>query len=267
MPWAEPFLFLFLRFAISILLLALVMLIMRTRMISSREAANAMVAGVLMQAVYLGGVFWAISTGLPAGLAGLVIGLQPMITAVMAGFLIGERVPARQWAGIVVGLFGLAIVLSPQFGHGEGVRAATLAAVFVAVVAMSAGTVWQKRFMGGTDLLAGTLFQYLGGALAVGAASLLFEHGHIVFTGQLVFALAWLVLVLSLGAILLLMYLLRSGEVARVASLFYLVPAVTALMAWALFGESLTPLQVAGMAVTTAGVALATRQSPDRRAV
>lgn len=259
-PWAEPFLFVLCRFALTLVLLGILMLLMRSPRIAPLQAVNAMIAGVFMQAIYLGGVFWAISRGLPAGLTALIVGLQPPITAVMAGIFLGEHVGRRHWTGMAIGLVGVAIVLSPTLGEAAaGVTGPTLTAAFLAVVAMSAGTVWQKRFVGRADLVTGTLFQYLGGALAIGAASLAFEHGRIEFTGELIFALAWLVIVLSIGAIFLLMYLLREGEVAKVASLFYLVPAVTALMTWLLFGENLSLVQIAGMAVTAAGVALATR--------
>lgn len=266
MPWADPFIFLAVRFALTMVILAVMMLVMGRWRVTPLQALNAAIAGTLMQAVYLGGVFWAIANGLPAGLTALIVGLQPMITAFIAGAVLGEKIGPRHWIGIVVGLVGVGIVLSPKFGHGTGgVSAVTLASAFIAVVAMSVGTVWQKRFVGGTDLVAGTFYQYLGGLVVVGLASLAFEPGRLVVTGELVFALAWLVVVLSVGAIFLLMMLIRQGEVARVASLFYLVPAVTALMAWLLFGEALSALQLAGMVVTAIGVALATAQPVTRR--
>jgi drug/metabolite transporter (DMT)-like permease len=134
----------------------------------------------------------------------------------------------------------------------------------IAVVGMSAGTIWQKRFGSGTDMVTGTLYQYLGGAVLMVAASLAFETRSVTINGELIFALVWLVLVLSIGAIFLLMYLIREGEISKVASLFYLVPAVTAIMAWLLFGEDLSLIQVCGMALTTLGVGLATTQPPTR---
>jgi len=130
--------------------------------------------------------------------------------------------------------------------------------MMVGVIAMSVGTIWQKRFVGGLDLVTGSFWQYVGATALMAAMSLLLETRTFVVTGELVFALVWLVLVLSIGAIFLLMYLIREGSVAKVSSLFYLVPAVTALMAWALFGETFTLVQIVGMAVATAGVALAT---------
>ncbi|WEX10109.1 DMT family transporter [Chelativorans sp. AA-79] len=261
MPWAEPFTFLWVRFALSFALLLLLIPVFGAGRLSPRTAFHSCVAGVLMHGIYLGGVFWAIRHGLPAGLAGLIIGLQPLITALMAGAVAGEEVDSRHWLGLVVGLLGVAIVLSPKLGMVTGgITPATVGVGLLAVAAMSAGTVWQKRFVGHVDLITGTLYQYLGGFLVAFPISLLFETRRFVLNGELIFAMAWLVLVLSLGAIFLLMLLIRKGAVARVASLFYLVPAVTAIMAWALFGETLTLIQIGGMVLTTLGVALATVQ-------
>ena len=123
---------------------------------------------------------------------------------------------------------------------------------------MSLGTIWQKRFGGATDPVSNALCQYLGAAALMAAGSIAFETRAVIINGELIFAMVWLVFVLSIGAIFLLMYLIRQGEISKVASLFYLVPAVTAIIAWALFGEQLTPVQIAGMALTTFGVGLAT---------
>ncbi|MCX7305217.1 MAG: DMT family transporter [Hyphomicrobiales bacterium] len=263
MPWAEPFSFLAVRFAIAFAILAVAALAMGQGRITRRDATMAAFAGVLMHGVYLGGVFWAIRHGMPAGLSALIVGLQPLITALLAGSLLGETVLPRHWAGLGAGLAGVAIVLAPKLGAiGDGVTWATLAASFVAVAGMSAGTIWQKRFLTESNLLAGTCWQYAGGAALMAIASFALESRHFTLNGELVFAMAWAVLVLSIGAIVLLMVMIRDGEVAKVASLFYLVPAVTALMAWALFGEQLTLIQIGGMALTTIGVALATQRAP-----
>lgn len=261
MPWAEPFSFLAARSVLTLLLLGLLAVALRRAKLAPRQAAHAAFAGALMHGVYVGGVFWAIRNGMPAGLSALIVGLQPLITALLAGWALGEKVQPRHWAGLAVGFAGVVIVLGPRLGDSlGGVTAATLTAVVISVLAMSAGTVWQKRFLSGADLLAGALWQYVGAGMLMVAASLAFETRQFTLSGELVFALAWLVLVLSIGAIFLLMHMIREGEMAKVASLFYLVPAVTAILAWVLFGETLTPLQIAGMAVTTAGVAMATRR-------
>jgi drug/metabolite transporter (DMT)-like permease len=258
MPWAEPFTFLALRFSFAFLLFVALAFALGAKWQGGRDALNAMIAGFLMQGVYLGGVFWAIHRGMPAGLVALIAGLQPLITAILAGVLLGDRILARHWAGIAIGFAGVVIVVLPSLQGGVGgVTVATLLASVIAVIAMSAGTIWQKRH-GGSDLITGTTWQYLGGLVPMIAGALLFEDRYVVVNGEFVFALAWLVLVLSVGAILLLMLMIREGEVAKVASLFYLVPAVTAIMTWALFDERLTPLQIGGMVVTCLGVALAT---------
>jgi drug/metabolite transporter (DMT)-like permease len=263
MPWAEPFSFLAVRFVLAFAILGAAAVLLGARRLGWQDTLHAGAAGALMHGVYLGGVFWAIHRGLPAGLSALIVGLQPLITAVLAGSLLGEKILPRHWAGLLVGLAGVVIVLAPKLGAIDGgVTWATLAASFVAVAGMSAGTIWQKRFLTGSDLIAGTCWQYAGGALVMIVLSLAFETRQFTLNGELIFAMAWLVLVLSIGAIVLLMVMIRDGEVSKVASLFYLVPAVTALIAWALFGEELTLVQIGGMALATFGVAMATRRAP-----
>ena len=259
MPWAEPFTFLAARFVIAALLLAGLMLVLGSKRATRAEALHATVAGILMHGVYLGAVFWAIHRGMPAGLSALIVGLQPLITAVLAGRFLGEAILPRHWAGLAVGLLGVIIVLWPKLGAlGGGVTAETLIASIVSVLGMSAGTVWQKRFASGGDLVAATMWQYVGGASLMALASLALETHTVIVNGELIFAMAWLVLVLSIGAIFLLMVMIRDGEMSKVASLFYLVPAVTAVIAWALFGEQLSLVQIVGMAIATLGVGLAT---------
>lgn len=266
MPHAEPFTFLAARFAITFVLLAALALALGSARLPARSAVHAAIAGVLMHGIYLGGVFWAIDNGMPAGLAALVIGLQPLVTAVLAGTFLDERIMPRHWAGLAIGLAGVAIVLWPKLGAVVGALSPfNVVACLISVLAISAGTVWQKRFVSG-DIVTGTMWQYAGGALPMVALSLLIETRAVTLDAELVFAMLWLVLVLSIGAIFLLMFLIREGAIAKVASLFYLVPAVTAVMAWVLFGESLTALQLFGMAVTTAGVGLATQGGIGRNA-
>jgi drug/metabolite transporter (DMT)-like permease len=267
MPWAEPFTFLAARFALAILLLGILIVLLRGASANRKQAIHAMFAGALTHGLYLGGVFWAIHQGLPVGFTALIAGLQPLITAILAGWLLGESVSQRQWLGLGVGLVGVIIVLWPKLGvTGAGVSAATLLASLIAVVSISLGTVWQKRHPGSPSLMSNALWQYVGAVIVTVPCSLLFETRTVVVNGELIFALVWLTLVLSIGAIFLLMLMIREGEMSKVASLFYLVPSVTAVMAWALFGETLNTLQIAGMAVATFGVALATAAQPGTRA-
>ncbi|WP_019172225.1 DMT family transporter [Pseudaminobacter salicylatoxidans] len=265
MPWAEPFTFLAVRFALAATLLALLIMLMRARRVGPHIALHSTIAGALMHGVYLGAVFWAIHRGLPAGIAALIAGLQPLVTALVAGRVLGEDVQPRHWAGLATGFAGVVVVLSPQLGTiGSGVTWQTLTAAVIGMAGMTAGTIWQKRFVTGSDLVTGTLYQYLGGAVLMTLASFALETHTVTINGELIFAMAWLVLVLSIGAIFLLMVMIRDGEMSKVSSLFYLVPVVTAIMAWALFGEHLTPVQIAGMVLATLGVGLATAQAPTR---
>lgn len=259
MPWAEPFTFLAIRFVIAAILFAGLAVLLGSSKATRDEALHATGAGVLMHGIYLGAVFWAIHRGMPAGFSALIVGLQPLITAVLAGKFLGEAILPRHWAGLAVGLVGVVIVLWPKLGAvGGGVTAATLTASLVSVLGMSAGTIWQKRYASGGDLVSATMWQYVGGSIVMILGSLAFETRAITVNGELIFAMAWLVLVLSVGAIFLLMVMIRDGEMSKVASLFYLVPAVTAVIAWMLFDEQLNLLQIAGMAIATLGVALAT---------
>lgn len=261
MPWCEPFLFLATRFFIAFAILAAIAGLARAKWPNRAVAIHAAIAGALIHGVYLACVFWAIRNGLPAGMSALIVGIQPLVTALIAGKVLNERITPQHWLGLGIGLIGIALVLSPKLNlAGTGVNAATLTASFVSVLGIAAGTIWQKRFVTGADLRASTALQYLGATLLTGALTFVFEKQEFVLTGELIFAMVWLVLVLSLGAVFLLMILIRDGAVSKVASLFYLVPSVTALMAWPLFGETLNSLQIVGMLVTAAGVALATHQ-------
>lgn len=259
MPYAEPFGFLSLRFVACIALIGGFGLLTRVRWPRGAALWSSLATGALIHAVYLGAIFWAVKHGFPAGFAGLIVGLQPVLTALLAGLIVGERVSGRQWIGFAIGLLGVVLVLGPKLGGALGGGMLFNALVcFVGVAAFSLGTVLQKRFGGGDNLAAGTVVQYIGALVISAIIAVLFEPLEITWSSTLVFAFIWLVLVLSVGAIILLMVMIRAGEVARVASLFYLVPAVTAVMAYFLFGESLNFVQIGGIAVTSGGVALAT---------
>jgi drug/metabolite transporter (DMT)-like permease len=261
MPHAEPFAFLAVRFATTFVLFVALAWWLGSPRLPGKGALNAAGAGALIHGLYLGGVFLAVDLGLPAGLTALIIGLQPLITAILAGPLLGETVQPRHWAGIAVGLAGLALVLGPRLGElSGGVTVANVAACAGGALAISLGTIWQKKTLPGADLITATKWQYLGATVPVALLALAFETWRFDPAPELFLAFAWLVLVLSVGAILLLMLMMRDGAMTEVASLFYLVPAVTALMAFVLFGERLSALQLAGVAVTMLGVWLATRR-------
>jgi drug/metabolite transporter (DMT)-like permease len=259
MPHTEPFTFLAVRFTLAAAIFAAIALAVRARWPATwREAGHIAAAGTLVQAAYLGGVFWAISRGLGAGIVALIMGLQPLLTAAAAGVALGERVTARQWIGLVVGFAGVALVVANRdFSGADDVAA--LIANGVALVALAAGVLYQKRHSVNMDLRSGSAIQFGISAALAAACALLTEDLRLNWTGELVLAMGWLVLTLSLGNSLVLLLLIRRGAAAKVSSLFYLVPAVTALMAFALFDERLSPTALVGMAVAIVGVALATR--------
>jgi drug/metabolite transporter (DMT)-like permease len=259
LPHAGPLTFLALRFGLAAGLLVLVALATRAPWPRRpAEMGHYAAAGLLVHGVYLGGVYVGISLGVEAGVSALIVGLQPLLTAALAGALLGERVTPRQWAGLGLGLLGVALVLARRLGHGAGDALGGLACA-VALLGITAGTLYQKRYCVGMDLRTGSAVQFAAAGLATGLLALLVEDTRVAWTAEFVFALLWLVLVLSLGAVSLLYVLIRRGAAARVASLFFLVPPCTALMAWPLFGETLGPVALIGMALTAAGVALASR--------
>ena len=224
-----------------------------------------MVAGALLHGGYLAGVWWAVAQGLPAGIAGLFTALQPLLTALLAAPLLGETVTSRQWLGIAGGFIGIVLVLAPRLGAvevaGLGDVALPMIANLGAIVSVTLGTLYQKRFVAGADLRTGTCLQYVCALAVVVPLALATEALRFEPTVTLLAALAWSVLVMSIAAIVLLLLLIRHGEVSRIATLIYLVPPFTAIEAFILFGESLSSVQVIGMLVAVSGVWLATRRA------
>ena len=259
MPYAEPFTFLSLRYALALAILGMLVVAMRAPWPGRWPAMHAMIAGSLIHGVYLGGVFFAVRHGLNAGIAALIVGLQPILTTILAASFLGERVKPRHIMGLGLGLLGVALVILPKLDGAGAYGILTLGPVFLSAIAISVGSVWQKRFVGGVDLRTGTALQYLGAFVPTLILAMTVETMDVTWSGELVFALAWLTIVLSIGAVFLLLFLIREGAVSSVASLMYLVPGVTAVTAWLLFGETLTAIQLAGLVLAGVGVAAATR--------
>jgi len=256
LPHTEPLTFLLLRYLAVIALMTLVSVVSQAPWPASAGAwFHIGLAGLLVHGVYLGGVFMAISKGLPAGVASLVVGVQPLLTAVGAGWLLGETVLRRQWVGLLLGFLGVGFVVFDKLGSGFGVAA--LLPAIVALLGITAGTLYQKRFCPAFDWRTGSVAQFLPTALVTGLLAALTEHLRVDWTGEFFFALGWLVLVLSVGAISLLNWLIRHSDAVNIASLFYLVPPSTALLAWLLFGESFSGLAMVGMGLAVWGVYLA----------
>ncbi len=259
LPYAEPLTFLLLRFAAVILLLLPAALLLR-RPWPHRPLLwfHIAVAGALLHGGYLSGVFLALHTGMPAGIVAVIVGIQPLLTALVGARMLGERVSLRQWSGLVLGFGGVVLVVFEKIGL-SGASGAGLAYSALALVSITLGTVYQKRYCSHLDLWSGSVIQFVAASLVLLPFALAFETMRIHWSGQFLFALAWLVFVLSLGAISLLHLLIRRGAATKLSVLFYLVPPCTALLAFLAFGERLSPLSLAGMALAGTGVAIAVR--------
>jgi drug/metabolite transporter (DMT)-like permease len=241
--------------------MALIAVVAGARWPNRAEIGHSLVAGLLVHGLYLGGVFVAISQGVPAGISALIPGLQPILISTIANRFMGERVSPLQWAGLALGLIGVLLVLHDRSIVAEG-SLLGWAASFLSLLGISLGTLYQKRFCGGIDWRTGNTVQYIGATALFMLGSFAFETRVIHWTGELVFAIVYLVFVLSIAAVALMYWLIRrSAAATSYASLFYLVPAVTALLAYLLFGERLDALSIVGMGVCAAGVVLVNRSA------
>ena len=256
LTYAEPLTFLLLRFVFVVALMLPLALAMRAvwpRTIT--QFAHVAAVGVLMHAGALGGTFCSIHLGMSAGVSALIVGIQPILTAFASAPLFGERLRARQWVGLVLGFGGVLLVVLGRSAL-SGITPMTLALSVLALVSSTAGTLYQKRYCGAVDLRAGSVIQFSAASAVVLPLALVFETMQVRWTGEFMLTLAWLVLVVSIGAVSLLYILIRKGAATTVVSLFYFVPPVTALMAYAMFREALSAMAMAGMALAAIGVAL-----------
>ncbi len=259
-PHADPLWFLTIRFACAgVAIAAFAFAVQAPWPKDARGWVHGIVSGILLHGLYLAGVWWAIKHGLSAGYSGLLAALQPLLTALLAPYLLGERVTARQWLGVSLGLAGVLLVLSPKLGAPPAETAWVPLMINVgAMLAVTAGSFYQKRFVQVADLRTVTAVQYLGALVVVVPLALLTESLRFDHTLELYLVLAWSVLMLSVFGIAVMLTMIRRGEVTRVSALIYLVPATVAAQAWLLFGETLNLLQLVGMLLTVAGVYLAT---------
>jgi drug/metabolite transporter (DMT)-like permease len=255
LPYAEPLTFLTLRMAGAILLLGVILLKARPKWPNATGIIDSCVTGVFMHVLYLGGVYISIEQGLPAALSALIVGLQPILTSTVANRLLGEPVMPRQWLGLALGIVGVYLVVQDRASTGAATPLAWVAAT-VGLVGITIGTVYQKRFGAAIDWRPNMFIQYVTAGMFFLLGALAFETRIVHWTPEFIFALAWLVFVLSFGAIWLLYFLIRRAAATRVVALFYLTPPVTALMAWGLFDQRLAPMALVGMAVCVVSVAL-----------
>jgi drug/metabolite transporter (DMT)-like permease len=255
---AEPLTYLAIRMAVVVGLMAVIAAIARPQWPDRVGIAHSIVAGLLVHGFSLGGTAVAISLSIPAGLSALIPGLQPILTSTLANRWLGERVTPLQWTGLLLGLAGVVLILHDRTMEGHA-RWGWLASG-VSLVSITLGTLYQKRYCGRIDWRAGNLVQYIAVTVLFATAAWLFEDHVVHWTGEFVLALVWLAVVLSIGSIGLLYWLIRRSAATSVASLFYLVPAVTAVMAYALFGERLDAVAITGMVACAAGVFLVNKR-------
>lgn len=260
-PHADPMTFLAVRCAGAAAVFAIIAFAASANWpATARGWFDAFVAGVLMQGLYLAATFWSVKHGLPAGIIALIMGLQPLLTGLLSGPLLGERVSAQRWLGIGLGFSGALLVLFPNIGQaGTALPLPAVLVGFGGMASMTFGTIWQKRTSRAADLRTNASIQFIGGVAVLAPLALLTESLHLDGAAEMWIGMIWAVFGLSVGAITLLLFLIKQGAVAGVATLLYLVPPVSALMAFFLFGETLAPLQMVGMAVSALGVAIANR--------
>jgi len=253
LPYADPFIFLGIRVLIASVILFAIASIMKSPIaIGSKAISSSVLIGFFLHACYLGGVFFAISKGLPAGVAAVVTSLQPVLVSILAVKVLGERLRTKQLAGLFLGLIGVVLVLGPSFN--ADIPTVGVIAIFVALIGSTSATLLQKKIGSGIPLVAGTAYQYLGSGAVLLAIAVATGGTSIQWSGKFVLAFIWLIAVLSVGAILLLLWLLNTGSAASVSSLFYLVPPATAVEAFFLFGEKVNTQGFLGIGVTALGV-------------
>jgi drug/metabolite transporter (DMT)-like permease len=265
---AEPLTYLTIRMAVVVALMVVIAAIARPRWPDRVGVAHSVAAGILVHGFYLGGTAIAIAHSIPAGLSALIPGLQPILTSTLANRWLGERVTPLQWSGLLLGLAGVVLILHDRPMTGEAGWG--WLASGVSLVSITLGTLYQRRYCGKIDWRAGNLVQYIAVALLFAAGAWLFEGNGVQWlfegngvhwTGEFVLSLIWLAVVLSIGSIGLLYWLIRRSAATSVASLFYLVPAVTAVMAYGLFGEQLDRVAISGMVACAAAVFLVNRRA------
>jgi drug/metabolite transporter (DMT)-like permease len=257
-PYAAPLWFLLVRYCGVVLLMTTLAFAARAAWPPWKDVQHLAIAGIGIQAAYLGGVWVAIKLGMPAGISALIVNLQPVLTAAFA-FFVHERVTAKQWLGIALGFGGVVLVVWHKI-TGAGLTWEPVLLCIFALLAMTAATLYQKRFVPNFDLRTGQVVQFVASIIATLPFALAFESFHITWNAQVIAAMLWSIVVLTGGGISLMFLMLREGKATTVTSYMYMVPAVTSVMAWLMFGETLGRLAITGMAVTLLGVYLVNKK-------
>jgi len=267
LPYAEPFVFLTIRYAsAAFILLLIAKAINEPLRISRKQVTQSISVGLFLQVIYIGGVFYAISLGVPAGVTAVIVSLQPILVSVIAFRLLGEGLGIKKILGLILGLVGVLLLLLPKIFQGElrlEFSKIGLLAGVLALLGTTTGYLLQKKGGGDIPFLPGTAIQFLTATFIFAAAGLLFEDWNIEVNLQFILALAWIVLALSIGSIFLLFYLLKNDSASSVSSLYYLVPPLSAIQAFLLFGERITQIGILGMVLAGIGTYLVTRNSAN----
>lgn len=264
LPFAEPFVFLTIRYAVATILLVVIARALGERLTLSRtQIWQSVSVGVLLQVIYIGGVFYAVYLGVPAGITSAIVSLQPIIVSVLAVRFLGESIRFVQVAGLILGVAGVCLLLLPKVFSGNFVPTFSGLGILSCILALAgttAGYLLQKK--SGTDIpfLPGTAVQFIAATLIFALAATFTEEWKVDLTAEFLFALAWIVVALSIGSIFLLFYLLKHDSASSVSSLYYLVPPLTAIEAFALFGEKISASGLLGMALAGCGTILVTRK-------
>lgn len=262
LPYIEPFFMLAVRFIAAIVIFYGIVQLFKQTWLSNKQALLQILMGSLLHGTYLGGVFLAIKLEIPAGLAAIIVGLQPILTSFIAWFLLSQKLSFRQLLGLALGLAGVSAVIFDSYElTGSALNSFGLIACFAALLGISFATVIQKRYAQNTPLISGSMFQYIGAAVTVLPISLAFEQQSVELSLPLVGAMLWLIFAISIAAVLLLMYMIREGEVARVTSYFYLVPLAAVIQSWWLFNEEFGLIAIIGGASSALGVYLVSKSS------
>ncbi|MDB3986693.1 DMT family transporter [bacterium] len=225
---------------------------------SKKNLLNSIISGVLFHGVYLGGVFFSVSKGLPTGIAALIVTLQPILTNALAGPLLNEKITWKQWTGVLLGFFGAILVLG--FDIGSNLPTSAVIATFISLISVTAATLWQKKITNNLPLPVSNMYQAIGGFLFHTFVILFFEKPFIDFTATFIVAMSHQIILVSFGAFSILMYLLHNGSASKTVALFFLVPPTSAFMAWIFLNEYLSLIDIFGFAIATLGVYIATRQ-------
>ncbi|MDB9935562.1 DMT family transporter [Candidatus Pelagibacter sp.] len=225
---------------------------------NSRNLFQSLFSGVLFHGVYLGGVFYSISIGMPTGIAALIVTLQPILTNALAGKFLGEKVTFKQWIGVILGFIGAALVLG--FDIGSSLPVLGVIASFVALLAITTSTLWQKKISNDLPLSVSNMYQAIGGCSLHILIILIFSEPYINFTSTFLIAMSHQIFLVSFGAFTILMYLIKNNSASKTVSIFFLIPPTTAIMAWLFLNEKLNNLDLIGFAVATLGVYIATRK-------